>query len=44
MNYLEKAVTGGAEKKAIKKVLDESLNDDDFYCRKPAWALTKKRP
>jgi CRP-like cAMP-binding protein/sugar phosphate isomerase/epimerase len=34
MNYLDKASTGETEKEAIKKILDESLNDDDFFCRK----------
>jgi CRP-like cAMP-binding protein/sugar phosphate isomerase/epimerase len=34
MNHLDKTPTGETEKAAIKKVLDESLNDNDFYCRK----------
>lgn len=40
MDYLEKTVTGEAQKEAIKKVLDESLNDDDFYCRDSLSKLT----
>lgn len=34
MDYIDKTTNGETEKEAIKKVLDESLNDDDFYCRK----------
>ncbi len=40
MNYLDKTATGETEKEAIKKILDESLNDDDFYCRKSLNILT----
>jgi CRP-like cAMP-binding protein/sugar phosphate isomerase/epimerase len=40
MDYLDKTATGEIEKEALKKILDESLNDDDFYCRKSLDILT----
>jgi CRP-like cAMP-binding protein/sugar phosphate isomerase/epimerase len=34
MEYIRKIATGKTNVTAIKKVLDESLNEDDFYCHK----------
>ena len=34
MEYLEQIVSGKADVAAVEKVLDESLNEDDFYCHK----------
>ncbi len=34
MEYIREITTGKTDVTAIKKVLDESLNEDDFYCRK----------
>jgi len=40
MNYLDRASADKAKRKAIKHILDESLHDDDFYCRKGINTLT----
>ena len=40
MNYLDITETEEIKKEAIKKFLDESLNDDDFYCRRSCNKLT----
>ena len=34
MEYVEEIVNGKMDVTAVKKVLDESLNEDDFYCHK----------
>jgi CRP-like cAMP-binding protein/sugar phosphate isomerase/epimerase len=40
MNYIQKIVTKKVDRVTIKKVLDESLKEDDFYCRKSRHLLT----
>jgi len=40
MNYIQKIVTQEVDRVTIKKVLDESLNEDDFYCRKSRHLLS----
>ena len=34
MGYIQEIATGKADFAAVKKVLDESLNEDDFFCNK----------
>jgi len=40
MNYIQKIVTQEVDRVTIKKILDESLNEDDFYCRKSRHLLS----
>jgi CRP-like cAMP-binding protein/sugar phosphate isomerase/epimerase len=40
MNYIQKIVPQEVDRVTIKKVLDESLNEDDFYCRKSRHLLS----
>lgn len=40
MSYIQKIVTKKVDMVTIKKVLDESLKEDDFYCRKSRHLLT----
>jgi len=40
MNYIQKIVTQEVDRVTIRKVLDESLNEDDFYCRKSRHLLS----
>ncbi len=40
MNYIQKIVTQEVDRVTIKKVLDESLNEDDFYCRRSRHLLS----